>query len=210
MKNVLLIFSIFGYFFCLNILSPDTIFYNPSFAKNGYYLSIFFYLLLFVFLIINDNLRYKLIFKWLFLILIAAFTKHYLFNIGNWHDYSLFNEASRYDFRYDERASLFWLQVGVNCIYLCYVIYSRWVDNRVACPNCKKLCDFDKAGTQAELLSLDTDEQLTHGRITKRGKLDLRYNSEIEVVNTYTYNGECEFCGHHFTFTRESSYSKNI
>ncbi len=206
-KRVAIIISIILYFFAISQINGKNIFENPSLTSIYYFSAFAIYLLFFIQLINFPNFRYKFFFKFFILLLIALFTAQYFTNIGNWYfnnDY-LQNNTVR---KYDDNSFLFSLQFIMLFIYFVYVVYSRWNDSRITCPYCKKLNDFEKDDQTPELLGMKTNRELTHGRITMKGNLDQRYNSEFEVTDTYTYKANCGFCNKDFTFSQKSSYAE--
>jgi phage FluMu protein Com len=106
--------------------------------------------------------------------------------------------------------NLFYLQIIFIGCYLIYVIYSFFNDPRIKCPNCKKLNDFELNGHEPELLDMDTNKELTHGRITNSGRFDRRFNTEMQVTHNYTYKAQCTFCQEEFIFSKQQSFTENV
>lgn len=207
-KRFVIIITIILYFFAISQINGKNIFENPSLTSTYYFSAIGAYLLFFFQLITFTNFRYKLYFKLFILLLIALFTNHYFTNIGNWYvteDY-LHKSTER---KYNKHSFLFSLQFIILFIYFVYAVYSKWNDSRIPCPYCKKLNDFEKDDQTPELLKMKTDRELTHGRVTIKGNLDQRYNSEFEVTNTYTYKANCGYCNKDFTFSQKSSFAES-
>jgi succinate dehydrogenase hydrophobic anchor subunit len=207
-KRVAIIITIILYFFAISQINGKNIFENPSLTSTFYFSAIGIYLLFFFQLITFTNFRYKFFFKLFVLLLIALFTAHYFTNIGNWYNNDDYLHKSTVR-KYNDNSFLFSLQFIILFIYFVYVVYSRWNDSRITCPYCKKLNDFEKDDQTPELLKMKTDRELTHGRVTIKGNLDQRYNSEFEVTDTYTYKAICGYCNKKFTYSEKSSYSDN-
>lgn len=203
-RGLLLLISIVIYFLLLYYMNGTIVFYKPSLASTLYGLEILVYLLFFLFLVLNPGFRFKFLYKLFILSSVWLFTAYYLDNVGNWSEYSLIMSSGL------KAPWLLNVQTVFLAIYAIYAIYSNFNDPRVRCPHCRKLNDFEIEGHEAELLNMKTSKDLTHGRITNKGELDRRYNSEFEIVNTYYYKGVCSFCHNEFNFTKESSYSKSV
>lgn len=203
MKNILLIISLILYFVSISIINEENLFLNLSIVKLSYALSFILYIFFFICLVMNDNLRFKWIYKLIIILLVWVVTELYRDAIYNYNDQLI-------NFFYQGKGfNLFYLQMIFIGCYLLYAIYSSWNDPRVKCPNCKKLNDFERNGHEPELLDMDTNKELTHGRITNSGKLDRRFNSELEVTHTYTYKAQCIFCSEEFNFIKQQSFTEN-
>jgi hypothetical protein len=207
-KRFAIIITIILYFFAISQINGKNIFENPSLTSIYYFSAIVIYLLFFLQLITFTNFRYKFFFKFFILLLIALFTAQYFTNIGNWYNNNDFLQKNTVR-KYDDNSFLFSLQFIILFIYFVYVVYSRWNDSRIICPYCKKLNDFEKDDQTPELLKMKTNRELTHGRVTTKGNLDQRYNSEFEVTNTYTYKANCGYCNKDFTFSQKSSFAES-
>lgn len=204
MKNILLIISLVLYFFAISVINEENLFSNLYITKLYYGLSFFLYIFFFTCLVINDNLRFKWNYKLIIILLVWVVTELYRDAIYNYN-------GQLVNFFYQGKGfNLFYLQMIFIGCYLLYAIYSSWNDPRVKCPNCKRLNDFERNGQEPELLDMDTNKELTHGRITNNGRLDRRFNSELEVTHTYTYKARCTFCNEEFNFINQQSYSENI
>jgi len=67
------------------------------------------------------------------------------------------------------------------------------------CPNCNFVqCNY-------VIMKSTTNSQIVHGRRTKSGTLDKRYNSRIVNTETVEFGTECIKCGNTFKTTRELS-----
>jgi len=202
-SGILLLFSVTLYFILLSFYNGRVIFFNLKIASGVYAIAHLIYILIFFLLTTHHAFRYKFLYKIFILSLLWVFTATYLSDVGVWTNHNIIVGNGLY------RPWLLNLQTIFLCIYAAYSLYSFITDARVKCPNCKKLNDFGVDLHEADLLDMDTESELTHGRVTVKGELDRRYNSEIEVTNTYFYKGVCKFCETDFEFSRKSSYTKS-
>lgn len=75
-------------------------------------------------------------------------------------------------------------------------VMSFFIPAKFKCPECGNI------QKSAIVISEDSDTQLTHGRHTKSGSLDKRYNSTFSTTNYVTYGVECQNCDSTFKVTR--------
>ena len=86
-------------------------------------------------------------------------------------------------------------------IILFFIIFKK---KEFSCPKCST-----SQNEYSKIVSQASETSMSNGRITKKGRVDKRYNTTYETTTQVVYNIDCKKCGTSYNATR-IQYSQSI